>query len=89
MTRILTFSFAAGIAAVMAGIAFINRNSDDPAREPKWSSAFFGLVLVYLVLASLAPAVMVPVGLVVLVWQAMHSAFPGWLDQIGKGPAHG
>lgn len=81
----LTFETAFTLAVVMLAIAFINRGSE--GKQPKLTPGFFGLVVVFLVLASFLPAVMVPIGIIVVLWQGMNSAFPEWLDKVGRGPA--
>lgn len=79
MSRILTFNAAIIIVVVLAGLAFIRKS---------WSGAFAGLLLVYLVLASIAPVIMVPVGIVIVLWDILNSeGLPGWLNQIAQGPA--
>ena len=99
MNRLLTFNTAVILVVIMAGISWINgQNSTNgfvqtgPGGQGYTVTTLnprsVGLLLVYLVLAAIVPFIMVPIGLIVVLWQVLHSlGLSTWITAVSTGPA--
>lgn len=75
----MKFSQAVGLAFLMVVLAVISG---------KISAGYFALVILYLVLAALLPAVFVPVGVVIVLAEILFggtgNSVGAWLSSLGK-----